>query len=125
MKVRLDPAAREPLSSQLRSALERRIVTGRLLPGDRLPTVRELAAELDLAPNTVAKAYRELEEAGFVVTAGRRGTFVAERLPRADAGRSLAEAAETFGRRAGQLGVSERDALTAVREAIRHPGAKG
>lgn len=101
------------------------MATGRLLPGDRLPTVRELARELDLAPNTVAKAYRELEAAGFVVTAGRRGTFVADRLPGADVGRSLAEAAQTFARRAGQLDVSVRDALTAVREAIRHRGAKG
>jgi DNA-binding transcriptional regulator YhcF (GntR family) len=113
------------LSSQLRSALERRIASGRLLPGDRLPTVRELARELDLAPNTVAKAYRELEAGGFVVTAGRRGTFVAERLPEADATRALADAAEAFTRRVSQLGVSERDALAAVRAARRRREAPG
>lgn len=119
MKVRLNPAARAPLSSQLRSALERRIASGRLLPGDRLPTVRELAAELDLAPNTVAKAYRELEAAGFVVTAGRRGTFVADRLPArsAEADRLLADAANAYVRRARQLGAQADAAVDAVRRA--------
>lgn len=73
----LDPDAPEPPFEQLRSQIARRAGAGELSPGTRLPTVRALAAELDLAANTVARAYRELEADGVVVTEGRRGTFVA------------------------------------------------
>ena len=81
VRIRLDPSARAPLSEQLRSALAARIASGRLAPGERMPTVRDLAAELEIAPNTVAKAYRDLASAGSIVGRGRRGTFVSERLP--------------------------------------------
>ena len=72
-----DPAAAEPPFEQLRSQVARRAAAGDLAPGTRLPTVRALATELGLAANTVARAYRELEADGVVVTEGRRGTFVA------------------------------------------------
>lgn len=121
MRIRLDPRAREPLSVQLRSAVASRIRGGRLAPGERLPTVRELATELGLAPNTVAKAYRGLEAEGLVVARGRRGTFVAERLPspRPDADARLAEAAKTYVRRARQLGVGPARARAAIDDALR------
>lgn len=61
--------------------LERRIATGDLEPGDRLVPVRDLAAELGLAPNTVASAYRSLRDRGLTVGRGRSGTFVAGRPP--------------------------------------------
>lgn len=94
---------------------------GRLLPGERLSPVRELAAELGLANNTVAKAYRELQEAGLLVGRGRLGTFVADRLPErpTDAEERLGEAASRFARRAGQLGFGADAALRAVRRALR------
>ena len=79
----LDASSKTPLSRQVRDGLAARIERGTLLPGERLPPVRELAAELDLATNTVAKAYRALEAAGFLETRGRHGTFVAQRLPAA------------------------------------------
>ena len=66
-----------PPYEQLRTHVARRAASGELAPGTRLPTVRALAADLDLAVNTVARAYRELEADGVVVTEGRRGTFVA------------------------------------------------
>jgi DNA-binding transcriptional regulator YhcF (GntR family) len=72
-----DPAAAEPPFEQLRSQVARRAASGDLPAGTRLPTVRALAADLGLAANTVARAYRELEADGVVVTEGRRGTFVA------------------------------------------------
>ena len=61
MRIALDHVSAEPLSDQLSAALARRILRGSLAPGARLPTVRALAEELELAPNTVAKAYRALE----------------------------------------------------------------
>lgn len=117
VRIGLDPSAREPLSAQLRSALASRVVSGRLMPGERLPTIRGLAVELGIAPNTVARAYRDLEAEGLVVGRGRRGTFVVDRLPGPKRGRDarLAEAAEAYVRRARQLGFSREKALGAVR----------
>jgi DNA-binding transcriptional regulator YhcF (GntR family) len=72
-----DPSLAEPPFEQLRSQVARRAASGDLPAGTKLPTVRALAAELGLAANTVARAYRELEADGVVVTEGRRGTFIA------------------------------------------------
>jgi DNA-binding transcriptional regulator YhcF (GntR family) len=66
---------------ELTDDIERRIVDGVLAPGERLPSVRRLADDLDLAPNTVASAYRLLGDRGVVVGRGRRGTFVVDLRP--------------------------------------------
>lgn len=70
---------------QVRAQIAAQIATGRLPSGTRLPTVRALAAELDLAVNTVARVYKELEADGLVVTEGRRGTSVCSTNPGAEA----------------------------------------
>jgi DNA-binding transcriptional regulator YhcF (GntR family) len=121
VRLRIDPESRRPVSDQLAAEIERRIVRGALDPGARIPPVRELAAELDLAPNTVAKAYRRLEASGLLVARGRRGTFVADRLPDGLTGpeADVAEAARRFVARARQLGSSEQEMLGAVRRAMR------
>jgi len=79
--LRVDERAGRPLFDQLRNQIIEAIRAGTLPPGARLPTVRELAGELGLAVNTVARAYRELEIAGIVETRGRFGTFVARADP--------------------------------------------
>ena len=86
-----------------------------------MPTVRALADQLDLAPNTVAKAYRKLEEEGLIEGRGRRGTFVAGRLPAPppDRERRLAEAAEAFVRRGAQLGFRDDELRRALGRALR------
>lgn len=73
----------EPVSTaaQLSEHLEREIEAGRLLPGERLAPVREMAERLGLAPNTVASAYRALGDRGLLVGRGRAGTFVADTGP--------------------------------------------
>ena len=121
VRIRLDPSAREPLSEQLRSALAARIASGRLAPGERMPTVRELAAELEIAPNTVAKAYRDLASTGLIAGRGRRGTYVSERFPASVGGGDalLAEAAEAYARRARQLGFGSSAARAAAEKALR------
>ncbi|MBC9733784.1 GntR family transcriptional regulator [Nocardioides marmotae] len=88
----LDAEDPTPPFEQLRAQLAGRVASGDLPAGTRLPTVRAVAAELGLAVNTVAKAYRALEADGVVVTEGRRGTFVASD---AAAGSAAAEAAAT------------------------------
>src|SRR3954454_1838822 len=105
----LDPDAAEPPYEQLRRQLASRAASGDLPPGTRLPTVRALAAELHLAVNTVARAYRELETDGVVVTEGRRGTFVAS-TPAA-ATTEAADAAAAYAATARRLGLGLPDAL--------------
>lgn len=120
MEPTLDPTSRVPLSTQLRESLARDIEGGRLLPGERLPPVRELATSLGIAPNTVAKAYRELVGAGLLVGRGRRGTFVSDHLPipLTDRERRLTEAAVAYARRSRQIGVSADEAIRAVHRAL-------
>ena len=79
--LRLDAGSGVPVYLQLFSQIRRYASAGRLRPGDRLPTVRELAAQLGVNFNTVARAYRLLDRAGVVSTQQGRGTFVLE--PRA------------------------------------------
>ncbi len=76
--LRIDPASAEPVYEQLVGAVRRAVATGRLAAGDRLPSVRELARELVINPNTIAKAYQALEAAGVTVSRHGSGTFVAD-----------------------------------------------
>jgi GntR family transcriptional regulator len=106
--LRVDPRADKPLFDQLRSQFIEGIRAGALPPGARLPTVRELAGQLGLAVNTVARTYRELEAAGLVETRGRFGTFVA-RVDPADA--AMAAAAQAYLTTARSLGLGKTDAV--------------
>ncbi|HEX6236554.1 MAG TPA: GntR family transcriptional regulator [Acidimicrobiales bacterium] len=116
MIIRIDPSSGVPPYDQVRSAIERAVADGTLGPGSRLPTVRALAANLGLAPNTVARAYRELEALGVVHSQGRRGTFVADPAP-ASAGAARA-AADAYAARARDLGLTPEAALRLVRAAL-------
>ncbi len=86
-RVRIDDTSSESIYEQIVSRVREGVATGALTPGERLPPVRRLADELDIAPGTVARAYTELERLGVVVTEGARGTRVAE-PGRSDASRS-------------------------------------
>ena len=76
MIISVDLAAEAPPYAQVRSRLLEAIATGELKPGTRLPTIRQLAGDLGLANNTVARAYRELLADRVLESRGRRGTFV-------------------------------------------------
>ncbi|CDO06714.1 GntR family transcriptional regulator [Mycolicibacterium cosmeticum] len=106
--VRLDAQGASPLFDQLRTQIIDGVRDGRLEPGTRLPTVRDLAGQVGLAVNTVARAYRELETAGVLETRGRFGTFVA-RVDPADA--AMATAAHAFAEAARQVGLGKAEAL--------------
>jgi len=84
MIIRVDPADPTPPYEQLRRQIASSIATGELVPGTRLPTVRQLAGDLGVANGTVMRAYSELESAGAVVTARGGGTRVADNPERAD-----------------------------------------
>jgi DNA-binding transcriptional regulator YhcF (GntR family) len=113
--VHIDAQAARPLFDQLRMQIINGTRDGRLPPGTRLPTVRELAGQLNLAVNTVARAYRELEAAGILETRGRFGTFVA-RVDPADT--AMATAAHTYVSAARALGVDKAEALRYVESAF-------
>jgi DNA-binding transcriptional regulator YhcF (GntR family) len=102
---------------QVMDAVIRSVERGALLPEDRVPTVRALADDLGMAPNTVARAYRELEEAGWLVGRGRAGTYVTSRPPLRPPApeRELERAAERYLRRASALGFDRDAALKALR----------
>ena len=74
--VSVDSRDRTPIYAQLDRALRAAIATGRLAAGDQLPTVRQLAVELSVNANTVARVYAELERAGILETRRGVGTFV-------------------------------------------------
>lgn len=76
MIITIDPAGPTPPYEQIRDQVVAGVRSGALRPGFRLPTVRQLAGDLGLAVNTVAKAYRQLESEGHVATLGRNGTVV-------------------------------------------------
>ena len=100
--LRVDGKSSAPIFEQARVGIIDAVRDGRLPAGTRLPTVRELAGELGVAVNTVARTYRELEIAGIVETHGRQGTFVARRDP-TDA--AMAAAARVYADAARALGV--------------------
>jgi DNA-binding transcriptional regulator YhcF (GntR family) len=111
----LDAASATPPFEQVRAQVIAAIDDGSLVAGTRLPPVRALAADLNLAANTVARAYRELEEAGYVETRGRAGTIVRG----GDAASSrAAQAAEAYAETVRRLGVSPADAVALVRAAL-------
>lgn len=102
----IDPSAPEPPFEQLRARIAARTASGELEPGEKLPTVRALAAEVGLAVNTVARVYRELEADGVVVTEGRRGTFVAS----GRVGREMHGEAARYAAAARRAGLSRSEA---------------
>lgn len=104
-----------PPSRQVRRAIAQDIREGKIAVGTKLPTVRALATQLDLATNTVARAYKELEELGLVEGRGRAGTIVTPGAGRASA--KLASNASWFARSADGAGLSLEAALDLVRAA--------
>jgi len=80
--IRIDTASFTPFYEQVKAQLKARIRGGLLRPGDALPSIRDLAASLLLNPNTVARAYRELEQEGLVATRKGKGCFLSESASR-------------------------------------------
>jgi GntR family transcriptional regulator len=112
MWFHIDPSSGTPIYRQITDQVRHAIAGGTLAPGDRLPPVRDLAVELAVNPNTIARAYQDLERDGVIETARGRGTFVA-------AGAVKAADAERLGRigpvvdrliaEAYLLGISDED----------------
>lgn len=116
VRIAVDLDSSVPAYEQLRTQVVAHVAAGRLRPGDRLPTIRALAADLGLAPGTVARAFRELELAGVVQTRRRTGTVVADSVEAAQD--EPWRAAATYARAARAAGLSDEAALDLVRGAL-------
>lgn len=110
----IDPDSPTPPYEQLRAQIVAAVRGGDLNPGAQLPTVRRLADDLGIAPNTVARSYRELEREGVIITRGRNGSVIAD-----GAGVEQAtDAARAYAHLAGELGLTRDAALELVRAAL-------
>jgi DNA-binding transcriptional regulator YhcF (GntR family) len=123
----IDVDARSPIPpyEQIRAQLAGLIESGAVAEGTRLPPIRQLAADLDLAPGTVARAYRALEAAGLVTGRARTGTTVtAGRRPTAEqAEQRLDRAAHAYAATARALGLTHQQAIAALNRHAAGPSA--
>ncbi len=88
--VHLDHRDGRPIYQQILEGFRSQIRSGVLLEGDKMPSVRELAVQLSINPNTIQRAYRELEAQGWIVSVGGKGSFVSS-IPREETERLLEE----------------------------------
>jgi DNA-binding transcriptional regulator YhcF (GntR family) len=114
--ISVDPADAKPPYEQVKAQIEQLIRRGELAQGTRLPTVRQLAGDLGLAVNTVARAYKELEADRLVETRGRNGTIVLASRSQVDDEETRA-AATVFARAARRAGLSIAEATEVLHKA--------
>ncbi len=120
MIIRVDTASALPVYDQIREQVIRMVVAGTLDPGTRMPTIRQLANDLQLAKGTVAKAYALLEASKVLESRGHKGTFIAATPHRSETDdaallAALAEAADAYTIAARQLGIDVDAAVEEVR----------
>ncbi len=121
MRLRLDSESGVPYYQQVVQQVKRLIASGTVAPGDRLPTVRELAVALTLNPNTVARAYQDLEREGVVETRRGQGTFAcapSARLGAAERAEIVATLLDRALLEARHLGLSPEDVIALVHTRI-------
>lgn len=121
MITRLDPTSPEPLFQQLVNSVKSAVATGRMRPGDKLPSVRELAKDLVVNPNTVARAFQVLDADGVTYSRRGSGTFVAEPRPtlRKDEGvRRTRSSLDALLAEAVHMGLSEDDVRATFESAL-------
>lgn len=118
-RFRLDVQSGVPVYRQIIDQVQGGLASGALSSGDQLPTVRQVAVDLAINPNTVSRAYREMEIRGFLDTQQGTGTFVADRkveYSRDDRERILGQLAGEFVSRAGAAGFTLRQLIKALRD---------
>jgi GntR family transcriptional regulator len=119
VEFRLDMASGVPVYRQIIDQVTRGLAAGAHLDGDQLPTVRQLAVDLGINPNTVVRAYRELELRGILETHQGTGTFIRQkRAKRSDAERQrhLEQLVQDFVSRAGAAGYTVEEVLEQLSE---------
>src|SRR5579859_6731720 len=123
----LDLHSGVPVYRQLIDQVRSGMASGTLSAGDQLPTVRQLAVDLEINPNTVLRAYRELELGGLLETHQGTGTFVANKKVEkssAERDRHLTQMAGEFAARAGAAGFTLEDLIDRLREMLPTPAQR-
>ena len=113
----LDPVNGTPIYRQIIQQIEYAILSGRMKPGDRLPTIRSLAVELKTNPNTIARAYSELEIRGILATQVGSGTYISDKKPVMEddsLNRKIREVLARFVQEMRDLGVEKRELVKLI-----------
>src|SRR5580698_6699911 len=122
MHFRLDMKSGVPVYRQIIDQVHGARASGAIGPGDQLPTVRQLAVDLSINPNTVVRAYRELELTGTLTTHQGTGTFITDKKLEqnsAERERKLDQLVAEFVARAGREGFTVKDLRDRLREFVR------
>ena len=115
--VTLDYRDARPIYAQIYDGLRDQILAGILLPGDKLPSVRELAATLTINPNTIQRAYQQLEADGWICSQAGKGSFVSDVPVAASAEqRQLWAELDKLLAAASHLGISKEELIRHIRE---------
>jgi GntR family transcriptional regulator len=123
-RFRLDLQSGVPVYRQIIDQVRGGIASGSLAVGDQLPTVRQLAVDLSINPNTVVRAYRELELGGLLETHQGTGTFISAQKMKgggAERGRQLSQIVGDCVARAGAAGFTVEDLMEQLRELVPEP----
>jgi GntR family transcriptional regulator len=128
-RFRLDLHSGVPVYRQIVDQVRGGVASGALTVGDQLPTVRQLAVDLSINPNTVVRAYRELELGGLLETHQGTGTFISEQKMRAgtserERARQLAGIVDDCVARAGAAGFTVEDLIDKLRELAAEPSRR-
>jgi len=118
----LDAANGTPIYRQIIQQIEYAILSGRMRPGDRLPTIRSLAVELKTNPNTIARAYSELEIRGILATQVGSGTFISDKKPVMEddsLNRKIREVIGRFVQEMRDLGVEKRELVKLIESFVK------
>lgn len=121
----LDLKSRKSISEQIIDQIKEMIVSGVMKPGEKVLSVRDLATELTVNPNTVQKAYRMLEQQGYIYTSPGRGTFVSDAEEIAATPAEITAAEKHLKESINKLyllGISKKEAKTMIEKAISERG---
>lgn len=121
MYFTIDPKNAIPIYLQLAEQIKDKIAHQELSDGDQLPTVRQMAAALEINPNTVSKVYAHLEREGFLITRQGRGTFItstSEAISQGERSKRLSDLCRRFLIDAVRLGYTSEEALAALQGEI-------
>ncbi|MEO8505291.1 MAG: GntR family transcriptional regulator [Acidobacteriota bacterium] len=117
--LHIDSSSPQPIWSQIEEGLRRLVTSGSMAAGQAVPSVRDLARDLQINPATVSKAYQRLTDAGVLVVRRGEGTFVAAEppaLPQGERQRVLGSGADRYAGLALSLGASRREAVEHLQE---------
>jgi len=123
----INPKSAVPIYRQIMDQIRRGVAAGTLAPGDQLPSVRELAAQLLINPNTAARVYRDLERDGLLETRRGQGTYIsadASAMAESERKRIIAERLEEVAREVRAFALSEEEALRLFRDILNRRGGR-